>query len=57
MTIDLDALEKLAARIKSAGDDRRYPRFSDMEAASDGLTVLIAELRFYRNLQVPHVED
>lgn len=43
--IDLDALEKLASRIKSAGDDRRYPRFSDMEAASDGLTALIAELK------------
>lgn len=42
---DLDALGKLAARIKSAGDDRRYPHFSDMEAASDGLTCLMAELK------------
>lgn len=48
--IDLDALEKLAGRIKSAGDDRRYPRFSDMEAASDGLTALIAELKEARGL-------
>lgn len=50
--IDLDALEKLAGRIKSAGDDRRYPRLSDMEAASDGLTALIAELKVARGLLV-----
>ena len=43
--LDLDALEKLAARIWSALNDRRYPRFSDMESAAEALEALIAEAR------------
>ena len=47
---DLDALEKLAARIWSAVNDRRYPRFSDMESAAEALEALIAELKEARAL-------
>jgi hypothetical protein len=47
--IDLDALEKLTARIWSAVNDHRYPRFSDMESAAEALDALISELREARS--------
>lgn len=48
--IDLDALEKLAARIWSALNDRCHPRFSDMESAVEAMDALISELREARGL-------
>lgn len=53
MTIDLDALEKLAARIWLAVNDRRYPRFSDMESAAETMDTLIAELKEARQVIKP----
>lgn len=56
MTIDLDALEKLADRITSALNDELWPELFDMEAAPNGLKALIAELKEARGLLKPFAD-
>lgn len=61
MTIDLDALEKLAdeATASGGGWECSTEAGSAFIEATDPATIkaLIAELRVYRNSQVPHVEN
>lgn len=42
---NLDKLEALAKRVWSAINDRRYPRFSDMESSAEAIDALIASAR------------